>query len=110
MRARLSDGYHVNSHQPSDKYLIPLKLSWQAGPLDVIEVRFPEPRMERYSFSQKPLSVFSGDFDIVTRFKAPANAPPGKRTIAGSLRYQACSDNLCLPPKTINVELEIEIR
>ena len=34
----LSPGYHVNSNIPSDEYLIPLRLTWNAGPLQTAEV------------------------------------------------------------------------
>ena len=73
-------------------------------------VEYPKPQMEKYSFSEKPLSVFSGEFEIVTRFKAPAAAPKGPQTLAGKLRYQACTSTMCLPPKTLAVQLQVEIR
>ena len=109
LRAKLLPGYHVNSNTPSDEYLIPLKLSWQAAPLEVIAVDFPDPVLEDYSFSDGKLSVFTGDFDIKTTFRAPATAPPGAHTITGKLSYQACSDKLCLPPKTLPVRVEIRV-
>ena len=65
--------------------------------------------MEKYSFSEKPLSVFTGNFQIVTHFKAPANAAPGPATLTGKLRYQACNSSMCLPPKTLDVSLQVEI-
>ncbi len=110
LRAELAPGHHVNSDKPSDKYLIPLRLTWTADPLRVAAVEFPEPKMERYAFSDKPLSVFTGDFDIVTRFEAPAAAAHGRHAVTGALRYQACTDNLCLPPKTIPVQMTVDIK
>jgi thiol:disulfide interchange protein DsbD len=65
--------------------------------------------MEKYSFSEKPLSVFNGDFQIVTHFKAVANAAPGPATMTGKLRYQACNNTMCLPPKTLDIALQVEI-
>lgn len=106
---RLRNGYHVNSNTPADEYLIPLRLTWNAAPLQVAEVVFPKPQLEKHAFSTKPLSVFSGDFDIVTKFRAPANAPLGMATLTGKLRYQACNDTMCLPPKTVEVELPVDI-
>src|SRR5437870_10812032 len=73
-QALLKPGYHVNSNTPSESYLIPLRLTWEAGTLDTVEVVFPKPQMEKYSFSQTPLSVFTGDFELVTKFKVSANA------------------------------------
>jgi len=106
----LLDGYHVNSHTPSDEYLIPLNLSWDAAPFEVEQVVYPEPRMESYAFSGKPLSVYTGDFEIRTRLRIPADAATGSRTLTGRLRYQACTHNLCLPPKTLDVKLPVRIQ
>jgi hypothetical protein len=105
----LRPGYHVNSNTPSDEYLIPLRLTWNPGPLEATGFTFPQPRMEKYSFSEKPLSVFTGDFQIVTHFKAAGNAAPGPTTLTGKLRYQACNNTMCLPPKTLEVSLQVEI-
>jgi hypothetical protein len=107
--AQLRSGYHCNSDKPSDEYLIPLKLTWTAAPLEVAEVVYPKPQMEKYAFSDKPLSVYTGDFDIVTKFKVPASAPPGPAVLTGKLRYQACTDRMCLPPKTVDVSLPITV-
>src|SRR5437879_2772643 len=66
---QLQPGFHLNSNTPSDAYLIPLKLTWNPGPLEPLGVTYPKPQMEKYSFSEKPISVFSGNFDLVTKFK-----------------------------------------
>jgi len=103
------NGYHVQSNTPSDPYLIALKLTWNPGALDSTGVSYPKPQMEKYSFSDKPLSVFSGNFEVATKFKVPANAIPGPTAVTGKLRYQACNDSMCLPPKTIDVKLQVDI-
>jgi Disulphide bond corrector protein DsbC len=107
---QMQAGYHSNSNTPSDEYLIPLKLTWPSAPLEATEVVYPKPSMEKYEFSPKPLSVFSGDFEVTTKFKVPANAPTGMAIVTGKLRYQACNDRLCLPPKTLEVPLTVDIR
>ncbi len=110
LAVQLQEGYHVNSNTPSEDYLIPLRLSWETKPFDVVEVAYPEPKLEKYKFSPQPLSVFTGDFEILTRLKAPEGAPRGPGILLGKLRYQACTHNLCLPPKTVEVRLPYEIR
>jgi hypothetical protein len=106
---QLRPGYHVNSNTPSDEYLIPLKLTWAKGTLEPVDVVYPKPRMEKYSFSEKPLSVFSGQFELTARFKTPATANTGPSAMQGKLRYQACDETMCLPPKTIDVNLQVDI-
>lgn len=110
IHAQLKAGYHANSDKPSEDYLIPLKLTWTASPLEVAGVTYPAPKVEKYDFADKPLSVVSGDFDIATKFKAPANAPNGPAIITGKLRYQACTEKMCLPPKTVEVPLTVDIQ
>jgi hypothetical protein len=109
LAVELRTGYHCNSNTPSDEYLIPLKLTWTSTPLEVAEVVYPKPQIEKYSFSDKPLSVYTGNFEILTRFKVPAGAPPGPAVISAKLRYQACTERMCLPPKTVDLNVPIDI-
>jgi len=106
----LKQGYHVNSNTPSESYLIPLRLTWEPGALETVEVAFPKAHMEKYQFSPNPLSVFTGDFELATKFKVAANASTGPGLVVGKLRYQACNNNSCLPPKTIEIKLPILVQ
>jgi thiol:disulfide interchange protein DsbD len=106
---QMRPGYHCNSNTPSDDYLIPLKLTWTPGPFEAPQVAYPKPQMEKFNFSDKPLSVYTGDFVITTKFKVAANANPGTTFLSGKLRYQACNDRMCLPPKTVDVSLPVDI-
>jgi hypothetical protein len=104
-------GYHVNSNTPSDEYLIPLKLTWKnTGALEGGQVTYPKPSLEKYEFSEKPLSVYTGSFDLVANFKVAAGAPAGPGVAIGQLRYQACSDRACYPPKTIEVTVPYQVQ
>lgn len=110
LKASIQTGYHANSNTPSEEYLIPLKLTWEKGPLEVVEVVYPKPKFENYAFSDKPLSVVDGQFEIVTKFKRVANPALGPGFLAGKLRYQACNNKMCLPPKTLDVKLPLLIQ
>jgi len=103
-------GFHVNSNKPNDDYLIPLRLTWEKGPLEAGESEYPEPQLEKSTFSEKPLSVYSGTFHVATLFHAPADAAPGPVTITGKLRFQACNNRECLRPGTIEIRVPVEIR
>ncbi|MGA2434186.1 MAG: protein-disulfide reductase DsbD domain-containing protein [Bryobacteraceae bacterium] len=107
---RLEDGYHVNSDTPEDEYLIPLRLRWEPGPLVAAKILYPQPHVETLGFSKKPMAVFSGEFEIVTRFEADPKAPAGPGILGGKLRYQACNGTTCFMPKTIDISLAYEIQ
>ena len=106
--ATLNEGFHLNSHTPTEDYLFPLSLKWE-GPLQEVEVVYPKPQLEKYSFDEKPLSVLTGMFPLVTKFKAPASAVPGPVTLNGVIRYQACNNMSCFQPKKVPVSLTIQV-
>jgi thiol:disulfide interchange protein DsbD len=110
LKAVLRPGFHVNSDKPADEYLIPLKLTWAKEPLQAEQVVYPKPQTEKYEFSATPLSVFSGSFEIVTRFKAPTAAAPGAAMMNGKLRYQACNNKECLPPKNLDIAVTVDVQ
>lgn len=107
LRVKLPPGCHTNSDKPNEAYLIPLRLTWNPGSLDAVKTAFPKPALEKYDFSDKPVSVFGGEFEIVTEFQRKPTAAPGPASLSGKLRYQACNDKMCFPPKTIDLKLPL---
>jgi hypothetical protein len=104
-------GYHVNSNKPSEEFLIPLKLTWKLpGALQPGTVVYPKPTLEKYAFAEKPLSVFTGNFDLVVNFKVAPDASAGPGAALGELRYQACNDRACFQPKTLKVTIPYQIQ
>ncbi len=106
----IKSGYHVNSNTPADEYLIPLKLTLTEGPAALQEVVYPKPTLEKFEFSQKPVSVFQGVFKTQAKIKILPGSAVGSTFINGKLRYQACNDRMCLPPRSLDVKVPLEIR
>ena len=106
---QVKEGYHVNSNTPSEEYLIPLKLTWTStGALEAGTVTYPKASMETYI--DKPISVFTGNFDLVANFKVAPNAPAGPGVATGKLSYQACNNKACFPPKKVDVTIPYQIQ
>ena len=101
-------GYHVNSDKPKDEYIIPLKLTWAGGPLDAKSTVYP--KAEEIRVNGQALTVFTGSFPIQTEFQVEPNAAPGTFTVNGKLRYQACNDEMCLRPVTLDIPLQVTIQ
>lgn len=110
LHGKVQPGYHVNSNKPHEDYLIPLRLTLQPEGVTLESIEYPKPHDEKYSFSEKPLSVLTGDFDIKVHVKIPETAQPQMQILTGKLRYQACSDKACLTPKTIDLRVTVDIR
>lgn len=106
---QIRNGYHINSNTPADEYLIPLRWTFE-GPLSVTDIAYPKPKMQTFPFSQKPMSVYEGDVKTTAKVTMPAKAAAGTQHVLGKLRYQACNDRMCLPPRTLEVKVPVEIR
>jgi hypothetical protein len=111
-RFHVADGYHINSSKPKSDLLIPTELNLQAPPSPVTIKDFQYPPGKDLTLSFDPtehLSVYSGDFSVHAQVAAPRGAAAGHFQVAGELRYQACSDRACYPPKKLPVNLEVEV-
>jgi hypothetical protein len=102
---RVAPGLHINSHTPSADELIPttLTIPEESGVL-LISASYPPGAEFTLPLDPKTkLSVYSGDFSLQARIKAT----PGNHLVEARLRYQACDNNTCMPPKTIPVVIDV---
>ena len=106
LKVTVLSGFHVNGDKPRDEFLIPLKLTW-TGPLEAASVSYPKP--EEMKVGSQTLVVLTGSFVIQTSFKAPANLPTGSTAMTGKLRYQACNNEMCFRPATVDVKLPVTV-
>lgn len=100
--ATIAEGWHVNSNQPLEEFAIPTALSLEGA--ELLEAKYPPHAMKAFEFSEgKELAVFDGTFRIPFRAKLGT----GANAITASLRYQACSDRVCLPPNTATTTIDV---
>jgi hypothetical protein len=107
LKVAIRPGYHMNSDNPAEDYLIPTRLTWDVAGLTLKSVEYPKAETVKYEFSEKPLSVFSGTITLLSTFKVPEPLPAGLNELTGKLRYQACNEKACLPPVTAEVSVPV---
>ena len=108
---RIPPGYHINSNTPKSEFLIPTALKMDL-PTDIILGKIEYPAGEDRSFPFSPdekLSVYSGDFTIAVAVHPLHSVVPGKYQMRGVLRYQACDNAACYPPKSLPVSFEVKV-
>ena len=102
---RIRPGYHINANKPAEEYLIATRLTWDHNPLELTAVLYPEAESVKYSFSPKPLLVYSGNVTISSTFSVPETIPSELGELTGTLLYQACNDKSCFRPQKIRVKV-----
>ncbi|HKD62235.1 MAG TPA: protein-disulfide reductase DsbD domain-containing protein [Terracidiphilus sp.] len=102
---RIQPNLHINSHTPREQYLIPTVFSIpESSGVRLADATYPAGA--DFTLPADPnekLLVYSGDFAIETKIVAT----PGDHLVEAKLRYQACDQNACMPPKTITVPIDV---
>jgi hypothetical protein len=108
---RVAEGYHVNSNQPKSEFLIPTALKVDAT-TDIVIGKTTYPDGVDMSFPFNPdekLNVYTGDFKVEVMVRPLHSVTAGKYAIRGTLKYQACDNKACYPPKNLPINFDVKI-
>jgi hypothetical protein len=107
---KIRPGFHVNAREVSADYLIPtdvraeVPIGFKAG-----EVSYPKGTLRTFTFSKKPLNVYQDTAIVRMKLTTAPDAALGQQHIPLKLRYQACSDEICLPPVTLDLQANFTV-
>jgi cytochrome c biogenesis DsbD-like protein len=123
LKVQLNPGWHVYGTSVPNNYQA-LTLTFDSPVVAEHSLTLPPPTPLLLKAMGETLPVYTGDIQAVgslhTRWSPPAPAPfmealgariePGAYTIPGTLRFQACTDEVCEMPQAIpfSVPLRIE--
>lgn len=109
--AAVEDGWHLYSLKPMAEGPIPTRIWIAEGqPFSLAgAVQSPDPRvMQDASFGME-VELYEGEVEFTLPVRVAPGADPGARKLVVSASYQSCNNKLCLPPKTVKVEVPITI-
>lgn len=115
LKLEILPGFHINSNQPLEGYLIPTEVFLPAvgkvrEEFELAGARYPKPQVKTFSFAPgEKLAVYEGTVEVAVRLRARPDVAAGKRTVALGLRYQACNNEICLRPAERQLTLNIEV-
>lgn len=110
LRFTIRPGYHINAQRPAEPDLYPTSLTWQESPdFTFNPAIFPSPRAYQPSFAAKPMEVHDGQLGLRLSFKVAPKAAPGPHVVKAKLEFQACDDQACLMPETLEVPVTINV-
>ena len=111
MRLTIQSGYHINANPPTYPYLIATEL--QIAPSEGVfagVVTYPPPISRKFPFAEKPLAVYEGETEVKATLKADKSAKQGPQSLAAKLRIQACDEQVCYPPGTLDLRIPVTIK
>ena len=109
MTANIQSGWHLFSQQqPEDAIALPTDFKFNSNPLFKLDGNIREVgTLEKFHDKKLDLSAhqYSNKVDFVQVVKLKATA---KTNFTGSVEFQTCNDERCLPPKTVNFSVALK--
>ncbi len=111
LQFRVNEGFHINSNKPKEEYLIPTVLKLEPPTEFVVgKATYPDGKEMSFAFApDEKISVYSGIFSVQVQVRPLTGVLPGKYEFRGNLRYQACDNAQCYPPKNLPLSFEVNV-
>lgn len=106
----IPSGLHMNSNRPSSQYAIPTTVKLTAAGVRVGAVSYPRGANRKFEFSENPINVYEGTVRFPFTVNVPANFRGDTVRVRATVRYQACTNEVCYPPKTKEITLTARVR
>ncbi|MCF8033300.1 MAG: protein-disulfide reductase DsbD N-terminal domain-containing protein [Desulfarculaceae bacterium] len=101
---------HINGPAAQDDGLIPTKLGFTAPRgISFGQPAFPKAHEVRVQFSDKPVKVYSGKVSIALSGKVAAGTKPGVYPVKAKVSYQACDDQVCHMPSSLEIPFTLKV-
>ena len=103
-------GLHTNSNRPGNRYQIPTTVRLTAAGARVSGPAYPRGVNRKFQFSETVINVYEG----TVRFPFTVTVPAGFRgntvSVRAVVRYQACTDEVCYPPRNKEITITARVR
>ena len=103
-------GLHVNSNRPNSEYAIPTVVRVSASGAKIGGVSYPRGRNRKFGFSEDTLNVYEGRNAFSFNLNVPANFKGNVIKVRAAIKYQACTNEVCYPPKTKEITLTAQVK
>ena len=106
----IPDGVHTNSNRPTGEYALPTKIKISGSKVKLGTITYPRGKNKKFEFSEKPLNVYDGRMTFNFTVAVPKNYRENSVTIRAVVDYQACTNEVCFPPKKQEIILTAQVR
>lgn len=111
VRLAITNGYHINANPPSSSFQIATELIVE--PSDGItpgKLVYPPSIKKKFPFNEEPLAVYESEAIIKLPLRVEKGAVKGDHILRARLRVQACDDQACFPPRTIETSIPVTVK
>jgi DsbC/DsbD-like thiol-disulfide interchange protein len=109
--AKIQEGWHLYSLKALPEGPIPTRIWLPEGQAFQLAaaVQATEPQtLQDPSFNME-VELYEGEATFTLPVRIAAGAAAGSQTLTANASYQSCNNKICLPPKTVKVEIPIAV-
>ena len=110
LAAEIEDGWHLYSTEeipqgpkPTRITLVPMQ------PFELSEIDSPAPQKAADPNFPVETEFYEHSVTFALSMRVKPDATPGAHSLTVQVRYQSCTETLCLLPKLVNLKVEIQI-
>lgn len=107
--ASIGGGWYIYSLTQGGGGPNPTRISLDGGPFKMGSASGPAPKVKFDENFKMNTESYSGSATFNVPFTVAADAPEGAQNLGVNVRFQACNDSVCLPPKTLKVATALTI-
>ncbi len=101
----LPGGLHANSRYPGSEYAVPTTVRATASGVKIGAVTYPRGHDRKFEFSENTINVYEGSTTFNFNISVPANYRGTSLRVNVTVKYQACTNEVCYPPKSKQITL-----
>jgi DsbC/DsbD-like thiol-disulfide interchange protein len=112
LSAEVQEGWHVYGLTQAPGGPTPLRVTLdEDGVVQIVSVKSVTASVKKHDPSfDLETEFYPGSFSLDIQTQVKQQAAAGDQSVPVSVRFQACNDRTCLPPKTIHLSVPIEVR
>lgn len=106
----IPEGLHVNSNKPNSEYAIPTSVRITPEGFRVGPITYPDGTNRKFQFSEIELNVYEGEIIIPFTVTIPKAFRGKTLSVKAVVRYQACTDEVCYPPRNKEIVMTAAVK
>lgn len=106
----IKQGWHINQNPPDPDFQMPTTFTMKTKHgSKLLNVKYPKGHKYSPPGSPEPIVVYEGQVVLLGTIEVPEEAAGKTEEFDLLVRYQACSNDRCEPPKTLTLKGKVEV-
>ena len=107
---QIREPWHVNAHKVTEDFLVPTDVAFELPEGVTLRGTVYPPGVEKkLDFAESALRLYDGTVHVGAIIDVGKEAAIGETTVIAHVTYQACDNEKCLLPQTIDVNIPLRI-